>query len=325
MLFLYFFLSFGLQAYAQSPGSLGDFPLAVKTPYLHAWARNANQHILAWNAMIRVDGQPYQWLGNSNIANFSTTTSSEITPTSTIFTIQAGPMKFKATFFTPIEPNDYTRQSIPFTYLFVDGFAADDGNPHTIQLYSDITGEWISHDLSTQMNWDTQDSPDNMVYHHLEPRDPKSLIDNADSAEDATVYYPAPKRPGLTWQTGADTDCRIRFAKSGSLLNSKDTNFRPVNRQWPVFSFAIDLGSITPTTQPDPVVWALGLVRDPLVNYSAGSGFQSRIGYYWSAYHSIDDVISDFLGDFANARVRSHISKPIKNFEGPKMPTKANL
>ncbi|EKM77069.1 hypothetical protein AGABI1DRAFT_108435 [Agaricus bisporus var. burnettii JB137-S8] len=318
MLILYFFLSFGLLAYAQSPGSLGDFPLAVKTPYLHAWVRNANgnapqqewpqlftqEHILAWNAMIRVDGQPYQWLGNSNIANFSTTTSSEITPTSTIFTIQAGPMKFKATFFTPIEPNDYTRQSIPFTYLFVDGFVADDGNPHTIQLYSDISGEWISHDLSTQMKWDTQDSPDNMVYHHLEPRDPKSMIDNADSAEDATAYYATPKRPGLTWQTGADTDCRTRFAQNGSLTNAKDTEFRPVNSKWPVFTFAIDLGSITPTTQPDPVVWALGLVRDPLVNYSAGSGFQSRIGYYWSAYRGIDDVISDFLGDFANARVR---------------------
>ncbi|EKM77081.1 hypothetical protein AGABI1DRAFT_93734 [Agaricus bisporus var. burnettii JB137-S8] len=83
---------------------------------------------------------PYQWLGYSDITNFSTTAASEITSTSTIFTIQAGPMKFNATFFTPVEPNDYGRQSIPFTYLFVDGFVADDGNPHSIQLYSDITG-----------------------------------------------------------------------------------------------------------------------------------------------------------------------------------------
>ncbi|KAF7783398.1 hypothetical protein Agabi119p4_1422 [Agaricus bisporus var. burnettii] len=325
MLFFYFFLSFGLQAYAQSPGSLGDFPLAVKTPYLHTWIQNTNRnapqqewpqlftqgHILGWDAMIRVDGKPYQWMGNSdsNIANFSTTISSEITPTRTIFTIQAGPMKFKATFFTPVEPNDYTRQSIPFTYLFVDSFVADDGNPHTIQLYSEITGEFISHDTSTEMQWGTQDSPEDMIYHHLEPRDPKSMTDNADSAEDATVYYATPKRPGLTWQTGDgisdhNASCRPTFAQNGNLTNIQDTNFRPVNSKWPGFCFGIDLGSIDPTTQPDPVVWALGLVRDPLVNYSAGSGFQSRIGYYWSAYRSIDDVISDFLGDFANARVR---------------------
>ncbi|XP_006457506.1 hypothetical protein AGABI2DRAFT_123370 [Agaricus bisporus var. bisporus H97] len=325
MLLLYFFLSFGLQAYAQSPGSLGNFPLAVKTPYLHTWIQNTNRnapqqewpqlftqgHILGWDAMIRVDGKPYQWMGNSdsNIANFSTTSSSEITPTSTIFTIQAGPMKFKATFFTPIEPNNYTRQSIPFTYLFVDGFVADDGNPHTIQLYSEITGEFISHDTSTEMRWGTQDSPEDMIYHHLEPRDPKSMTDNADSAEDATVYYATPKRPGLTWQTGDgisdhNASCRPTFAQNGNLTNIQDTNFRPVNSKWPGFCFGIDLGSIDPTTQPDPVVWALGLVRDPLVNYSAESGFQRRIGYYWSAYRSIDDVISDFLGDFTNARVR---------------------
>ncbi|KAF7783408.1 hypothetical protein Agabi119p4_1432 [Agaricus bisporus var. burnettii] len=323
MLFPCFFFSFGLLAYAQTRSSLGNFPLAVKTPYLHAWIpentdRNAPQHAwprlftqehnLGWNGMIRVDDQPYQWLGDHpepSVANFSTTVASEITPTSTIFTIQAGLIKFKATFFTPIEPNDYTRQSIPFTYLFVDGFVADDGNPHKIQLYSDVSGEWISHDTTTEMEWGTQDSRENMVYHHLEPRDLKSMTDSADSAEDATVYYATPKRPGLTWQTGADTVCRAGFAKNGSLTNAKDIHVRPVNSNWPVFSFAIDLGLITPSAQPEPVVWALGLVRDPLVNYATEPGsFQLRTGYYWSAYHSIDDVISDFLGDFANTRDR---------------------
>jgi hypothetical protein len=58
-----------------------------------------------------------------------------------------------------------------------------------------------------------------------------------------------------------------------------------------VFSFAIDLGSITPNNQPDPVVWAVGLVRDPLVNYVIESGFQRRTGFYWSAYQRIDDVV----------------------------------
>ncbi|EKM77075.1 hypothetical protein AGABI1DRAFT_130801 [Agaricus bisporus var. burnettii JB137-S8] len=323
MLFLLLPVVFGQLLYAQSHTLLGNFPFAVKTPYLHDWILNSNGEApnKAWpnifsrrreaalSAMIRVDGQPYKWLGNSIVTNFSTAVASEITPTSTIFTIQAGPMKFNVTFFTPIEPNDYTRQSIPFTYLFVDGFVADDGNQHIIQLYSDITGDFVSHDDSTQVKWDTQDSG-NMVYHHVEPQDPKSMIDNADSAEDATAYYATPKRPGLTWQTGNDLDCRNRFAENGSLTNVKDTNFgdvrvlNSIERRVPAVSFAIDLGSITPNNQPDPVVWALGLVRDPLVSYSDGSRFQSRTGYYWSAYHNIDGVILDFLGDFASARAR---------------------
>jgi hypothetical protein len=65
----------------------------------------------------------------------------------------------------------------------------------------------------------------------------------------------------------------------------------PISR-WPVFSFAIDLGSVTPNNQqPDPVVWALGLVRNPLVNYVIPSGFQPRTGYYWSSYQNINDVV----------------------------------
>lgn len=105
--------------------------------------------------MIRVDDQIYQWLGGLINNSYSNTVVTEITPTRTIFTLQAGHIQFNATFFTPIEvilfivhngvaslpaqPTNYTRQSIPFTYLFVDGFTTDDAKPHSIQLYSDIT------------------------------------------------------------------------------------------------------------------------------------------------------------------------------------------
>jgi hypothetical protein len=53
--------------------------------------------------MIRIDGQAYQWLGDSLLVNFSTTVANTITPTRTIFTIQAGSMTFNVTFFSPIE------------------------------------------------------------------------------------------------------------------------------------------------------------------------------------------------------------------------------
>jgi hypothetical protein len=48
MLFLPSFLFLGLLVHAQSPIPLGDFPLAVKTPYLHSWILNnstAPEHI----------------------------------------------------------------------------------------------------------------------------------------------------------------------------------------------------------------------------------------------------------------------------------------
>ncbi|EKM77071.1 hypothetical protein AGABI1DRAFT_43976 [Agaricus bisporus var. burnettii JB137-S8] len=254
--------------------------------------------------MIRVDDQIYQWLGGLINDSYSNTVVTEITPTRTIFTLQAGHIQFNATFFTPIEPTNYTRQSIPFTYLFVDGFTTDDAKPHSIQLYSDITaGLYNIHRAS---KWDMKTSGD-MIYHYVKPIHPRSMVDEDDSAEDAIGYYATPKRSRLTWQSGSDKDCRANFTQDGKLANFKSTDHRPVNETgiWPVFSFAIDLGSVAPNNQPDSVVWALGLVRDPLVNYATTNPtYQNRTGYYWSTYRNIDDVISDFLGDFANARVR---------------------
>jgi hypothetical protein len=78
-----------------------------------------------------------------------------ITPTKTVFRIEAGPIQFNATFFSPIEvwivslaerpeanllqPKDYVRQSTPFTYMYIDGFSSNDSAEHIVQLYSDIT------------------------------------------------------------------------------------------------------------------------------------------------------------------------------------------
>jgi hypothetical protein len=51
--------------------------------------------------MVRVDGQAYQWMGAGY--PFSTTVMSTITPTQTVFRIEAGPVQFNATFLSPIE------------------------------------------------------------------------------------------------------------------------------------------------------------------------------------------------------------------------------
>lgn len=62
-----------------------------------------------------------------------------------------------------------------------------------------------------------------------------------------------------------------------------------------VFAFSIDLGTISPDSQPDPVVFALGIVRDPVVTYVTDTLIQNRSGYYWSAYPSIEQVVNTRL------------------------------
>ncbi|KXN89757.1 hypothetical protein AN958_05297 [Leucoagaricus sp. SymC.cos] len=219
--FLYVVLVYGLVAHAQSsaPPFPAFAPLAVKTPYLNTWTQKSDSfgslpgpiplfytkdRKLPWAGLVRVDGQMFQWLDGGHTA--AKTVANEFTPTRTIYTIQAGPVQFNVTFFTPIEPDDYVLQSIPFSYL----------------------------------------------------------------------------------KDGAG------------------------------FAHAVDLGTISPGSQPDPVVWAIGLVRDPLVAYPTASevrrGFYwsqypditavVRRGFYWSQYSDITAVVSAFLNNFNSIRDR---------------------
>ncbi|KAF9445097.1 hypothetical protein P691DRAFT_735541 [Macrolepiota fuliginosa MF-IS2] len=317
ILFLQVTLFYGLLVSAQSSFPLGYIPLAVKTPYLNGWiasdtgaspAHNwpnffTTDRTLGWGGMIRVDNQAFQWMGDSGF-NFTKTLVSEISPTKSVFRLQAGPMQFNVTFFTPIEPTDYVRQSTPFSYMFVDAFAATDAQAHNVQVYTDISAEWVTRDDTQVVVWNTTET-DTMVYHNVTKRSPSPMTENGNIAEDSVAYYAMAKRSGFTWRSGADVDCRKGFAANGTLPIIRDNGFRPVSQSWPVFAFSVDLGTVSSDSQPEPVVVALGLVRDPLISYATDTSVQSRSGYYWSAYSSIDQVISTFLSDFSNAMKRS--------------------
>ena len=64
----------------------------------------SNVQNLALGGYVRVDGTAYQWLGNGSPSlQFATSSDVQITPTRTIFTLQAGPMALNVTFLSPIE------------------------------------------------------------------------------------------------------------------------------------------------------------------------------------------------------------------------------
>ena len=44
---------------------------------------------------------------------------------------------------TKVQPTDLVNQSIPLSYLGVE-VASNDGNPHQVQLFTDIDGEWLA-------------------------------------------------------------------------------------------------------------------------------------------------------------------------------------
>ncbi|KAJ7111238.1 hypothetical protein C8R44DRAFT_799177 [Mycena epipterygia] len=295
----------------------GVIPLAVRSPALNAWMPTVDgaelstkwpefwtgERILGWAGMVMVDGVAWQWLGQSGSANSTTWLRTQITATRSILSFTAGPVELNVTFLSPIEPVDLVKQSLPFTYLYVDA-ASTDGHSHSIQFYSDISAEWASGDSGSLVQWSTN-TTENIAYHQVHRQSPQPMSEINDMAEDGVVYYAMGATSGSTWQIGADVDVRSQFVQHAKLTDTGDTSFRAINDKFPVFAHSLDLGNIT-STSSSPPVWAIGIARDPSITFAAGTGStQARRAYFWTKYKSIADAIHDFLADFPAAVQRA--------------------
>ncbi|KZV65241.1 hypothetical protein PENSPDRAFT_737823 [Peniophora sp. CONT] len=307
--------------YAQSqtffPGSV---PLAAKTTYLNAYVGISNQsnfastwpvfasnpqQVVGWAGLVRIDGSnsTYGWLGRAATTQ-ATVLGLTVTPTRTVWTMRAGTLDLNITFLSPIEPGDYVRQSIPFSYVTFEA-TSNDGNAHTVQIYSDMTGEWAGGDRSQAIKWaTTADSDKGNVYHGASLSSPQLFTEFDGQASWGTAYYAAKSGSGFSYKTGFADDCRNQFAANGALDGGKDTSFRAITDRFPVFSFSYDLGSIKATS--GPTVFAAGFVRDPAIKYTDLSGTSSqRSLYYNKKYTDIGSLINFVLGDYSGALSRA--------------------
>ncbi|KAI5119766.1 hypothetical protein M0805_009237 [Coniferiporia weirii] len=300
-----------------SPPSLG---LAVRSPYLNAWQPQGNgpapisnswpRHwpadvpVLGWYASVTVDEQAYQVLGNSNLPNVTVAnqTAVEFTPTTTTFVLIAGNMQINLTFLSPIEPTDLVRQSLPFSYFYMTATSLD-GNPHTVRMYSDISGEFIAGDGTQIAQWTPDDSGEYVIL-KMQLQTQRAFTENRNFAQDATEYYSFKKISGTTTSWGITEDVLNRGAAANASLtlnNTADPTPRAVDDNWPVLGIMVDWGSITQT--PEPAVWGIGIVRNPVVQYRLpDTTIQMRSPYYMSAFSDADSAAQFFLDDFARAQ-----------------------
>ncbi|KIL59835.1 hypothetical protein M378DRAFT_193746 [Amanita muscaria Koide BX008] len=306
-------------SWTATPFNPPAIPLAVRTPYLSAWLPQGagaalndawptfwTGQILGWAGFVKVDGVPYSFLGSPNVPvafNKATQKSFQFTASQSIFVLTAGPVDLTVTFLSPVEPNDLVQQSIPFSYMAVS-VSPTDGSSHHVQIYSDISAEWVSGDNSLAANWST--SVGSIVTHKVQLQQQSIFAEVNDHTQYGSAYYSISNTGNTTYQTAADTVARAQFITSGYLSNSQDTNFRPINNNWPVFALARDLGQVTVATQP--VVFTIGHLRDPAIDYIIEGGqMQQRSVYSLSKYPNADSMIAFFINDFENALSRARL------------------
>ncbi|KAL1661466.1 hypothetical protein GGF50DRAFT_117933 [Schizophyllum commune] len=299
-------------AWDAKPFNPHSIPLAVRSPYLSAWLpQGAGKALneewpafwtgspLGWAGFVKVDGKAYSWLGNGNAGDagfeHASQKSSEFTATQSTFVLSAGPVDLTVNFLSPVEPTDLVKGSLPFAYLEVSVHSTD-GTAHEVQIYSDISAEWVSGDSSLQATWSTRTGE--IITHQAQLKDQAEYSESNDHTQYGSIYYSTSWSNSATYQTGSDVAVRAQFINNGVLANTEDTNFRAISDNWPVFGLAHDLGSVF----DDSVLFTIGHVRDPAIQYAtAGNVLQDRSLYAWSAFGSVDDMISSFLSSYSDA------------------------
>jgi hypothetical protein len=95
--------------------------------------------------MARVDGTTYSLFGVPTPASGTIAASLQsayYNTTHTAFVVNAGSATFRLDFLSLVSPQNYIRQSLPFSYLTASAAGLNGATP-SIQIYSDIDNSWI--------------------------------------------------------------------------------------------------------------------------------------------------------------------------------------
>jgi hypothetical protein len=314
---------------AASPIRPPAAPLAVRGPYLSTWLPSTtlpgtwqqfwNGHTTAMGGIARIDGVSYMFMGaptivlkvpNGNSGQPSTVngferalqqTKLEVTPTRSRFTLEGGGVELVAEFFSPVEPGDLRRQSIPLSYLLISARSLD-GRPHDVQVYADISGEWTSGDVGQQINW----APSQVGYTggtlqvwSVQLSNQQPLTEQDQLAAWGSIVWATPASARLTYQSGQDVVVRAQFVGNGTLTNSNDTSYRAIGNNWPVFGFCADLGQVGRPAVTVPL--SIGLVRTPAVSYLG----QNLPPLWTTRFATWQDMLGFFHADLAAAQRRA--------------------
>ncbi|KAJ7618784.1 hypothetical protein FB45DRAFT_932463 [Roridomyces roridus] len=301
-------------SWTSTPFNPPSIPLAVRSPYLSTWLPQGGGSALnggwpvfwagqttAWTGFISVDGTQYSWMGAPAVPDSTFTQATQksfkarlFTSTQSIFVLSAGPIDLTVTFLSPVE-TDLVKLSLPLSYLDVS-VSSTDGQAHSVQIYTDISGEWSSGSDNWNIEWSTTTS--GMLSHQVSLTSPAAYEEISDHAQYGSVYYSTLSGKGVTYQTGEDVVVRGTFLNTSALPNTQDVNFRAISDAWPVFGLAKDLGHVTTGS----VLFSIGLIRDPAVVYILpGNVKQERSLYFWSKFATAESAIEFFLNDYSDA------------------------
>lgn len=138
-------------------------PLVTHDPYFSGWsftdqltddwARHWTGAQFSLFGVLRVDGQPYRFMGGAvRWPGMARQLSLEVGATRSLYTFECGPVRLAVTFTSPLLLDDLDLLARPVTYVSFD-ITAGDGAPHEVSLWMDISGEWAVNLPLQMVSW----------------------------------------------------------------------------------------------------------------------------------------------------------------------------
>jgi Domain of unknown function (DUF5127) len=138
----------------------------------------------------------------------------------------------------------------------------------------------------------------NVSYHRVYRQNQLLFSEISDQAEWGNWYWATNNIKNLTYQSGQDSTVRGIFASNGSLQNSGDTNYRAINDSWPIFGFAVNLGSVGASAVS--TLFSLGLTQEQAVQFSGASGV-TPLPSLWTSFFN-NDLAAVCLSRFEHSK-----------------------
>lgn len=229
-------------------------PLVAHSPYFSAWSMNDDlttdwtKHwtgaVNAICSLARIDGQTYRCVAPMpRTAPAMKQTRIEITPTRTVYHLQAGGVEVALTFLSPLLPNDLDVLARPVTYMNWEVRSLD-GNSHKVSLYTDMTAEWAVNQPDQTISW-TRPADAEFTIGRCGTIEQPVLAKKGDNLRIDWGYLYVAAPGAVKSVISDDRTARDGFVERGTIPSKDDTELpRRANDRWPVYVTQFDLGTV---------------------------------------------------------------------------------
>jgi hypothetical protein len=309
-------------------------PLVVRNPYLSTWLQNAREEPwskwpMFWTGaelgfgvlaslpdtkqVFPLLGRPHDSLqhdGNDYTVAYPAYRGAKYDASTTNLTYSLRtPQKLAAakdvditlSFLSPITPTSTLRQSIPAAYLTIYVEGSSDVN-----IYVDVNGQWVSGKRESLIEWglaEQRGSTEGLKTWMVKRCIEQVFTETDDQSEWGQLHFTGPA--GAHHESGTSSQLRQSFARTGTLQNTMDDNFRAIMDDEPVFAFAksfkLSNSSSVAAVSSSSVLFTIAHIQDPVTQYASARGL-TLMRPLWKSWFSQDETLVQFhYRDFAMA------------------------